>query len=319
MKNYMMAEEYYNRGELLLARFYYKQALMENPDNKEMMMKFLDISFLLGNKEDLLKYIEEAKIKFSQEYFPYHLEYYLSLIDDEEMGDNFLESLNDKFYACMEYQYDRFIYYLCHDQEMKSIAIAENYLVNNEKAYLTICNDLAELYFKIGEYEKCEKVYMNAHNKTNNDVYIVKIMEMKIATGDFEGAREIAISLKKKNESLFKIVGMLIEAVLEVSVDIKNTLLEEIIVFCKLLDIEYPARAYTDLISAICYFIQGRKDKAVEILEFIENIADSKVEECEIIRKIMNDTSDDNKEVVSIDMLIWRKMLEVYIRFIGKA
>lgn len=300
------------KGQYSLAEHYYRIALKDNLDSKDLWNGLLEVCFLQGKKETTKKLIEEIKQKFEKNYYPYHIEYTIKLNEESEDVEIFFEQCENDFRNDVIFQYDKFIYYSEKRKNNEAIEIAENYLVNNDKIYSRIALDLSNIYISNNEYEKAIEVLLRAFVLSNDFLFVPSVISIYTHIDDIENALKYCDILSESNNTLLMLEARLFRCILDKSINQKNNELQRIIEECMKMDISYPLRINIDLLLVVAYYCNKEFDKAIDRIDFIENICGGATEETAHMRRLINNDSQKTDVVESLDIYILKDMLKMF-------
>lgn len=313
--NKIKADICLNQEEFSLAKFYYKQAKKEDLNDVYLWKKELETSVLMGDEEYSLNLINEMKIRFPEEYYPWHIEYIIAAGKDDMDVDKILQQAENLFCENINYQYDKFIFYAGTERYLEAIKIAEEYLEKEDKVFLMIAEELADIYFLTEDENKAEIILEKALQLDSNVVFSIKLIQYKLLKGKIEDAKKICMEIQDE-EFITKVLKKLVYAYLLDDCTEKNICLDDVIMFCKVSNIGYPYRLSVDLLCAIAYYLKNDKDNALEILNYISCITDNKTKEVFKLKSfITQDKTDgviDKKQ--AINTYIWELILSIFVQ-----
>lgn len=318
LDNIIKAENYLNQREISLARFYYKQARIEDANSVYVWAKELETAVLTGKETYSLKLISEMKLRFPNEYYPWHIEYIILAGKDEAEVDRLLHDAELLFLQDTNFQYDKFIFYSGTERYMDAIKIAENYLLEDNKMIIKVADELADIYMILGDGDKAEAIIKRALSIENNMLFSVKLIQYEMLKGNIDEAKKICMEIQDDQEDI--IIMMLKKVVLAYFTDEyaeKKVLLDEVIMFCKESTLSYPYRMCLDLLCAISYYIKGDDKSALKMIDYINTLTDNSINEISKLKNLIADKQSEscNEERKTFNAYIWESVLKLYVEY----
>ena len=318
MESINIADRYLIRErDLSLAKFYYKDAALEDKDSKYAWARRLEVAFLQGNEQQALSLINEMKARFPKEYYPWHIEFFMCVGRSDDEAEQLLEQAKNYFEDCMSYQYDRFIFLAGTGRHLEAIAVANTYLYDNDSVFDRIAEELSDVYVAVGDIEKAENVLQRAIKLSDNTMYVIKLVQLKMANNNIEAAKKICDNMIDEDfkDPISEIMIKAMIAFFEDDEVDKRKRLELVIESCKASTLEYPMRICTDLLCAVSYYVLGMKESAIEILDFIDVVTDTHIKEIDALRGTINNENVTKQEQSSLELYIWNMFLDIFVKY----
>lgn len=311
------AERYLDQRQLTLAKFFFTDAVKLNSENAYACGKELETVFMLGQKQQSLKLIEKMKVKFPEEYYPWHMEYLILATENEEKVKKLLESAEGKFSKNSYYQYDKFIFYVGMEYYTEAVKIAENNLIADDEMLVKVVDELSDVYVLLGDVDRAISILEKAQTIDNNVLFIVKLIQYRLMKGENKEIEKLCEMLPDNNyfAQVFKII---INTIIYNDKEEKKLEINNAIMLCKSSKAEYPYRMCLDLLCAVLYYMVGEIENALEILEYIEVLSDKRIKEVSDLKKTIsaNCINDNDNESLCFSTYVWDAALKVFVQYI---